>query len=390
MGQKKGQVPAHIQPKTFSHPGVNTPCIIVLSKIEDPRQPSCNTRHSVISILFVVFIAVLCGGKNWEEIYHIAEGLADWLSFYVDLSSGVPSRWTLERVISLIPSNQLQPLFVQFAVTLQQGSTVAIDGKTLCGTRDWEGSNQLHLLHAWSIEEGVCLGQVAVNEKSNEITAFPELISQLELKGLIVTADALNTQKGAVEAVVKKGADYVFPVKGNHAGLLEDIRYLFESAEAEQFLGIDAAQLETLEKSGGRVENRKYALLSAEGLPGIEEWTNCCCVGRVMRTRSSENRRSEEVCYYITSLDFDIDQFAKSVRGHWGVENGLHWSLDVIFREDNHRYQQRIGAANLSIIRKIALTVLARDRTTKCGRATRQVKALASASYREHLLKNCF
>lgn len=389
MGQK-GQVPAHIQPKTFAHPGVNTPCIIILSKVEDPRQPSCNTRHSLITILFIVFITVLCGAKNWEESYHIAEGLVDWLHSYVDVSSGIPSRWTLERVVSLIPTDQLQPLFMRFATTLQQGDTVAIDGKTLCGTRGWAGNNQLHLLHAWSLEEGVCLGQIAVNEKSNEITAFPKLISQLELKGLVVTADALNTQKGSVEAVVKKGADYVFPVKGNHAGLLEDIRYLFESAEAEQFFGMDAAQLETLEKNGGRVENRKYALLSAEGLPGIDEWANCCCVGRVVRTRSSEKKQSEEICYYITSLDFDINQFAKSVRGHWGVENGLHWSLDVIFREDAHRYQQRIGAANLSLMRKIALAVLTKDKTTKCGRATRQVKALASASYRDHLLKNCF
>jgi predicted transposase YbfD/YdcC len=390
MGQKKGAVPAHIQPKTFSHPGANAQCIIILSRVADPRQLSCNTRYSVVTILFIVFIAVLCGAKNWEEIYHVSEGLSDWLELYVDVSCGIPSRWTLERVVSLIPTAQLQPLFLQFARTLQKGGTVAIDGKTLCGTRSWEGGNHLHLLHAWSLEEGICLGQISVNEKSNEITALPDLIAQLELKGLIVTADALHTQKGAVDAIVKKGADYVLPVKGNHADLLEDIQLLFKASEEEQFSGMDGAQLETLEKNGGRVENRKYALLDAEGLSGIEAWANCCCVGKVERTRSEGSKESKEVCYYITSLDFDINQFAKSVRGHWSVENGLHWSLDVIFREDNHRYQQRVGAANLSLMRKIALAVLSRDTTTKCGRATRQVKALASASYRDHLLKNCF
>lgn len=210
------------------------------------------------------------------------------------------------------------------------------------------------------------------------------------MKGTVITADAIHTQKKSVKAIVAKKADYILPVKENQSGLLEDIKLLFSEADSAQFQGMDAARTETLEKIGGRVESRCYELVSAEGLPGIADWSSCCCVGRVTRKRTKGDKVSEETTFYISSLDFDIEQFSKSTRGHWGVENGLHWALDVIFREDKHRYQERTGAANLSLIRKIALGVLTRDITVKKGRATKQMKALGSAIYRDHLLKNCF
>jgi predicted transposase YbfD/YdcC len=327
-------------------------------------------------------------------MYYLAEGedFSKWLGSYVDLSGGIPSKWTLERVISLIPTAQLQPLFVLFKEQAKKMDTIAINGKTLRGSRSWGKGHPLHLLHAWSVEEGVCLGQVPVDEKSNEITAFPVLISQLELKGAVITADAIHTQKESIKAVVDKKAEYVFPVKENHPGppLLEDIKLLFAEADAVQFKGIDAAHTETLEKKGGRVRSRRYELLNAEELPGISEWARCNCVGRVTRKRTKGEKTSEEIVYYITSLDFDVEQFAKSTRGHWGVENGLHWALDVIFCEDEHQYQARVGAANLSLIRKIGLGVLIRDTTVKKGKATKQMKAVTSPAYRDHLLKNCF
>ncbi len=264
------------------------------------------------------------------------------------------------------------------------------NNQALRGSKGWGEGHPLHLLHAWSVEGGVCLAQVPVDEKSNEITAFPVLVSQLELKGAVVTADAIHTQREAVKSVVAKKGDYAFPVKENQPGLLEDIKLLFREADVVEFKGIDAAHTETLEKKGGRVESRRYELLSAEGLPGITGWAGCRCVGRVTRKRTKEGRESEETTYYITSLDFDIEQFAKSIRGHWGVENGLHWVLDVVFCEDGHRYQARVGAANLSLIRKIALGILTRDTTVKKGKATKQMKAVSSPTYRDHLLKNCF
>lgn len=392
MGQKKGKVPAHIQPKVFHHPQAESSWIAILEKVDDPREVSCNTRHSVTAILFIAFTTILCGATNWEEMHYLAigEDFTKWLSSYVDLSAGIPSKWTLERVISLIPTATLHPLFAQFRDHTKKIGTIAIDGKTLCGSRDWDKNHPLHLLHAWSVEDGVCLGQVAVNEKSNEITAFPELISQLEIRGAILTADAIHTQKASVKVVNDKKADYALPVKENQSNLLEDIKLLFAQADKAGFQGIDAAHWETLEKKGGRVESRRYELLSAKELPGIEEWAGCQCVGRVTRKRSKGEKTTEETIYYITSLDFEAELFGKAVREHWGVENGLHWALDVIFREDGHRYQKRIGAANLSLMRKIALGVLTRDKTVKKGRATKQMKAVGSPSYRDHLLKNCF
>lgn len=179
MSQKRGKVPAHIQAKQFQHPAPDSPWMLILNQVEDPRQPSCNTRHCVATILFIAFTTVLCGAKNWEEMYHLAQGedFMRWLSSYVDLSGGVPSKWTLERVISLIPTEELEPLFNQFKEHLKEVKTIAIDGKTLCGSRKWDKGHPLHLLHAWSVEEGVCLAQIPVNENSNEITAFPTLIS---------------------------------------------------------------------------------------------------------------------------------------------------------------------------------------------------------------------
>jgi predicted transposase YbfD/YdcC len=392
MSQKRGTVPAHIQPKQFKHPAANSSWVNILNRVEDPRQPSCNTRHSVATILFIVFTTVLCGAKNWEEMYYLAEGedFSKWLSTYVDLSGGIPSKWTLERVTSLIPTAELQPLFTQFREHVKKIKTIAIDGKTLRGSKDWNKEHPLHLLHAWSVEEGICLAQVSVEEKSNEITAFPVLVSQLEIKGAVITADAIHTQKTSIKAVIDKKADYAFPVKENQPGLLEDIKLLFAEADAAEFQGIDAAQTETVEKIGGRIESRRYELLSADGLPGILEWKDCRCVGRVTRKRTKGNKSSEETTFYITSLDFDIEQFGKSIREHWGIENGLHWALDVIFQEDRHRYQARIGAANLSLIRKISLGILSRDTMVKKGKATKQMKAMGSAIYRDHLLKNCF
>jgi len=391
MGLKKGQMPAHIQPKQFHHPQNDSSWVTILEQVDDPREMSCNTKHSITTILFIAFTTVLCGAKNWEEMHYLAigEDFKKWLSSYVDIDGGIPSKWTLERVISLIPTETLLPLILLFKDHAKMKDTIAIDGKTLRGSKGWDKKNPLHLLHAWSVENGVCLAQVTVDQKSNEITAFPELISKLEIKGAVITADALHTQKASIKAIVDKKADYAFPVKENQSSLLEEIKLLFNEADAVQFQGIDAAHTETVEKKGGRVESRRYELLSAKGLPEIAGWAGCECVGRVKRKRSKGDKTTEETIYYITSLDFDVEQFGKSVRDHWNVES-LHWALDVTFREDNHRYQQRIGAANLSFLRKTALGILTRDTTTKKGKATKQMRAVSSPEYRDHLLKNCF
>ncbi len=391
MGQPKGKVPAHIKPKSFNHPKTESRIILTLCEVEDPRQPSCNLCHSIVTIIFISLVGVLCGAKNWEEIVQAANGMIDWIGKYVDVSAGIPSSRTLKRVMSLIPTGSLERLLGCLRSSLTEGDIIAIDGKTLRGSRGWnEEDRPLHLLHAWSSELGVCLGQVSVDEKSNEITAFPKLIESLELAGAIVTTDALNTQKKAAAAIIGKKADYALPVKENHKDLYEDIKLLFEDADKKDFKGIDAAESHNQEKSAGRVEERTYQLLDIENLASIKEWAGCSSVGRVTRQRTKKGKTSKEECFYITSLGLDVDKFGKSVRKHWGVENGLHLSLDVIFEEDKHRYQDKIGAANLSLLRKVALAILAKDTTLKCGKPAKQMRAATSFVYRDHLIKNCF
>lgn len=391
MGQPKGQVPPHIKPKLFDHPGKASRMVVALCEVEDPRQPSCNFRHSLVTIIFASLIGVLCGAKDWEEVVQAANGMIDWISKYVDVSSGIPSSKTLKRVMSLIPTASLERLLNCLKSNLEEGDIIAIDGKTLRGSRGWnEEDRPLHLLHAWSTQQGICLGQVSVDEKSNEITAFPKLIAKLELKGTIVTTDALNTQKKAATAIVNQKADYVLPLKGNHKDLYEDIKLLFEDADSKGFKGVDAAEEYTQEKSSGRIEERSYQLLDVEGLASIKEWAGCSSVGRVIRDRTKKGKTSKEMCFYITTLGLDVDKFSRSVRGHWGVENGLHLSLDVVFEEDKHRYQDKVGAANLSLLRKTALAILAKDTTLKCGKPAKQMRAATSSPYRDHLIKNCF
>lgn len=393
MSQPKGKIPAHIKPIQFHHQQPNNPLIIVLNEVEDPRKPSCNFQYSLVTILFITLMGVLCGAKNWEEIVQSAEGMIDWISSYVDTSRGIPSTKTLKRVMSLIPTPTLNRLLVslQDVINESEGRIVAFDGKTLRGSRGWDEKDRpLHLLHAWSVEDRICLGQLSVDEKSNEITALPKLIEALELRGAVITTDALNTQKNTAAVAIDNGADYILPVKENHKGLHEDIELLFKEADEVEFRGLDAAQSQSMEKSGGRIEERYYDLLDADDLPASKEWPGCRCVGRVIRKRTKKDKTSIEVCYYITSLDLNIALFSKGARGHWGVENGLHWSLDVIFNEDKHRYQDRVGSANLSLLRKVALAILSKDSTLKCGRASKQMRAATSSLFREHLLKNCF
>ena len=391
MSQPKGKIPAHIRPKSFDHPGKASRIVLELCEVDDPRQPSCNFHHSLVSIIFITLVGVLCGAKDWEEIVQAANGMVDWLGKYVDVSSGVPSSKTLKRVMNLIPTDSLEHLLECLKSSLAEGDIIAIDGKTLRGSRGWnEEDRPLHLLHAWSTELGVCLGQVSVDEKSNEITAFPKLIERLELKGTIVTTDALNTQTKAAAAIINQKADYALPVKENHKDLYEDIKLLFDDADKKDFKGIDAAESHNQEKSAGRVEERSYQLLDIEDLTSAKEWAGCSSVGRVTRKRTKKGKTSTEVCYYITSLELDVDKFARSVRKHWGVENGLHLSLDVIFEEDKHRYQDKIGAANLSLLRKVALAILTKDTTLKCGKSAKQMRAATSSTYRDHLIKNCF
>lgn len=249
------------------------------------------------------------------------------------------------------------------------------------------GLAAIHVLNAWSHDHGICIGHMKVDDKSNEIPALPKLMELLDLKGTIITADALNTQKETVTKVIDLGADYVLPVKGNHPTLYEEINTLFEDAENNEFRGFDADDYETIEKSHGRVESRKYYSLDATELPCTAEWQGLQSVGKVVRIRTDKGKTTTETEYYISSCEIDAQLLEKVVRGHWAIENSLHWVLDVTFREDKLRYRDRIGAQNLATVRKIVLGALSRDKTLKCGKRNKRLMAATDPEYRKKILK---
>lgn len=383
----------HIQPKTFCHPQPQLRIIQILEKIPDPRKPSCNFQYSLTSIVFIVIVASLCGADDWPVMEDVAKSMEPWIAQFVDLSSGIPSGHTIERVFSLISPEGMEKIFIEIMWILKEKkeTVISFDGKTLRGTADENrGKQAIHLLNAWSVENGICVGHRKVDDKSNEITAIPELMDLLDLKGTIVIADALNTQKIIALKAQKLGADYTLPVKGNHKGLLEDIELLFQDAQKQEFMGVDGDQYETLEKSRSRVEKRMYYSIDAGELPDKEKWTGLKSLGMVVRERTVKEKTSREIIYYISSCEVDAKLLAKCTREHWQVENGLHWSLDIVLREDKLRYRHEVGARNLSAVRKIVLGALSRDKTTKCGRMGKRVVAASNPQFREMLLKNLF
>lgn len=359
-------------------------------KVPDPRSEKFK-KHPLTSIIFIALVGTLCGANDWVAIADTAEHLKDWIRQYVDLPFGIPSHDTFTRTFGLIDNQAFSQFLIDWADHLRMKSkyeVVSMDGKTLRGNAQKQaGLDGLHLLNAWSVENGICLGHMDVGAKTNEITVIPRLIEMLDLEGCIITADALNTQKTTASAVIQAKADYVLPVKGNHKDLLDDIKLLFNDAEKKNYKGFDAGQFESKDNDHGRVEHRLYSVVDAEDLPVAMEWEGMKSIGRVIRRRTYGDRSTFETCFYIMSLEIDANLFAHAVRGHWGVENNLHWCLDVIFREDHNKYRDRIGAQNLSAVRKMGLGLLKKNESKK-SLTRKKFQALTSTEFREEILKD--
>lgn len=392
--QKRG-APVHVQKPVFIHPEANSSFITILEKVPDPRGASPNFNYSLTSILFIVTVTMLSGAEDWEEMAIMGEQMQEWIGQYVDVSSGIPSAFTLERVVSLIEPTSLESMLREVAQLFCKRRTediIAIDGKSLCGSQDKANDKRaVHLLHAWSCENKVCLAQMKVGDKSNEITAICTLMDELFLKESIVTTDALNTQKNTVAKIIDREAHYVLPVKENQSGLLESIKVLFAEAERIKFTGIDADEFESVEKSRGRVEERLCTAIDASELAETKEWKGLKTAAKLIRRRTIQGKTTEEMIYYISDLEIDATKIARAAREHWGVENGLHHALDVVLAEDSHVYRNRNGACNLSIIRKIVLAALEKTETKKkYSKKAKRLLAAINPDFRSACLKNLF
>jgi predicted transposase YbfD/YdcC len=349
------------------------------STLTDPRVVG-RTDHNFIDIISIALCAVVCGADTWIEIEAYGKAKYDWLKDFLELRNGIPTQHTFRRLFIALSPDEFETCFlkwIQSAFTVTDGQVVPIDGKTLRRTHDRaSGKAAVHMVSAWASEAGICLGQIKTNEKSNEITAIPELIDRLELEGRTVSIDAMGCQTKISNQIVDKGADYILALKGNQGNLSEQVKMYFEDARENDFKGISFNEYTTVDGDHGRIETRTYKTISdIDWLQGKENWKKLTTIVMVVSQRDINGEISEETRYYISSLKDDAEVIAKGIRGHWGIENGLHWKLDIGFREDECRKRKGHAAANFAVLRHIALNLLNQEKTMKAGTKAKRLRA---------------
>ena len=357
-----------------------------VGEIKDPRVERTKL-HSLRDILVMAVCATICGADNWEEIAEFGESKREWFAGFLELENGIASHDTFRRVFILLDNIALKSLFVEWissAISLSKGTLVNIDGKNLCGSKEpIKGKKALNVVSAWASEQSVVLGQVRCEEKSNEITAIPELLKILDLQGCIVTIDAIGCQTEIVNEIVDKGADYVISLKGNQGNLHQDIKEYLDWAERIKFKEISYDYCETLEKGHGRIEERRCWITEEIGwLESKAAWKNLKSVVLVEAIREvMGGKKTVERRYFISSLEANAEQALKAVRGHWAIENELHWCLDIGFREDANQVREATSAENLATLRHIGINLLKQEKSCKRGIEGKRKKAGWDESY---------
>ena len=328
--------------------------------IIDPRQ-AWKVEYNLHEIVIMTICAVISNLDYWEEIVDFCKAKEQWFreKLCLELENGIASHDTFQRVFQLMKPEEFEASFqswVKSVAVKTKGEIVSIDGKTLCGSRDVK-TKAIHMVSAWANANQLVLGQVKTDEKSNEITAIPTLLDLLELKGCIVTIDAMGCQTAIAKKIVEAEADYVFGLKGNQGTLNEDVQLYFEAAAQTPLLFSDVAKSKTVEKGHGRIETRHYRFTTdINWLFQKPEWAGLQSIGMVRSVVEKKGKVSEDTRYFISSLT-DMETFAKAVRSHWGIENGLHWCLDIVFDEDHCRTRKDNSAENLAVIRHIAINI---------------------------------
>lgn len=361
-------------------------CLIEnFSDCQDPRR-DLGKDHLLIDIIVIGILAVICGANDFVGMAEFGLDKQDWLKTFLALPNGIPSHDTFGRVFARIKPSEFQRCFLNWVrgvAHLTEGEIVGIDGKTPRRSHNRPlGKGAIELVSAWALTNRLTLGQVKVTEGSNEITAVPELLRLLTIKGCIVTVDALNTQKDTVDEIREQEADYVVALKGNHGKLHEAVAELCEAVEQDRTANIPFDVHKTIEKDHGRIETRRYVSIEAvDWLPGKEQWRDLKSVGMVVSTREINEVVETAVRYYLSSLAVCAPTLAKAVRGHWSVENSCHWVLDVVFREDDSRVRTGHAAENLGLVRRLANSLLQQETTAKVGIQNKRLKAARNTEY---------
>ena len=342
------------------------------SVLDDPRIDR-SKRHKLIDILVIAICATICGADGWEDFELFGNCKLDWFKSFLELPHGIPSPDTFRRVFARLDPHQFQEAFLDWVRSITRlidGQVIAIDGKQLRRSHDSaSGKSAIHMVSAWAEENRLVLGQTKVDEKSNEITAIAELLRLLEISGCIVTTDALGCQTEITAAIIQKQADYVLAVKGNQNYLFEDLVGYFDWALGDLCKQTTYTTDETVEGDHGRVEVRRcYATEDIAWLRRKAEWKSIRSIAMVESGRSVGGQEaSRERRYYISSLEADAKQLNRVIRGHWSIENSLHWVLDIAFREDDSRIRKDHGPENMATLRHIALNLLKQDKSIKVG-----------------------
>ena len=351
-------------------------------QIPDPRIHR-NRKHLLIDIIILSIIAVLCGAESWDSIEMYGKSKKDFLSKILKLPNGIPSHDTINRVFSLIRADKFEQLFTQWAQSLKDPGiskeVIAIDGKSIRGSKDsYHDKSAIHLVNAWANSNGLVLGQVKTDEKSTEITAIPELLRILDIEGCIVTIDAMGTQRKIAQTIVDLEADYILAVKENQSYLKEDVESTFFRQQPDS---VD----EAVEKGHGRIEIRKCEVINKiDFIDQKEQWAGLRSLARITAQREIRDMVTTEVRLYISSVEADAKEFNSYIRQHWSVENSLHWTLDVTFREDAQRKRNGKAAQNFALVQKIALNLLKKEESK---RMSLKNKRLVAAWDSEFLMK---
>lgn len=358
------------------------------SDLPDPRDPR-GVRHPVTSLVVISLLAVICGANTYSAIREYAVSNLEWLGTFLPLPHGAPSQDTFERLFQLLEPDAWHARFLAFTQELdlpplEGDEVVALDGKSA------RASGVLHAVSAWSTNYGFSLAQEAVGEGGNEITALPEVLGVLEAPGAVVTVDAIGAQKDVAWLIRERHAEYLLALKGNHPNLHQDVRWLFEHADELGWQGVEHGYARSEEKGHGRFETRECWVtsdLSALDPAEVASWRDLACVARVRSRRVTRERESTLDRYYLSSLPADAARVLFAARSHWGIENSLHWVLDVVFDEDRSRARAKNAQANWAALRRVVVSLLRQDKSVKAGAETKRLKAAWDRAYLLRLLK---
>jgi predicted transposase YbfD/YdcC len=356
---------------------------VFFSDLEDPRIDRTK-KYPLIEVVFLVICGTLCGADSWRQIIMVGENKLEWMKKFFPFSNGIPSHDTIGRVFSLIDPKKFQSCFLSWVkevCRITNGEIIAIDGKKSCNSSDsHKGNPSLYLVNAWAVKNGISLGHVKVDDKSNEITAIPEILDLIDIKGAVVTIDSIGAQKVITKMIVEKEGDFVIGLKENQPTLHQEVQAFFETKRLDM-LDDSTHYVKNIDSGHGRVETREcyHFPIDADWIPSIKNWEgiNSAIAIVAERYEKSKDKSSFETRFYISSLSPAPQRAQEVVRGHWGIENNLHWTLDVSFGDDQSRIRKDHAPQNHSVIKKWVLGILKKD-TVKKGVALKSKRLLAA------------